>query len=226
MAEGYKFIDIPAYAAVNIDNNNNVTPDKIYEQAVAFRNIYEKLKPLSKKVSVSNGDPIPASEWKLIHNIPQVLIVQLALSNELLLKAVLFGSTGRLEMGHSLISLIDKLDKRYEKYIKQHLEDNGLVRGRWGDVIKASDKVFVTARYGYENGSYKIDFMTLQLINEALDFIYNKMLPTWGDIEKIIDREDKNTVKEINHLIDLEFDEEYQAQLKIELEEFQTAIDD
>ena len=225
MADGYRFIDIPAYAAVSINNEKNVTPDNIYEQAVAFRGIYEKSKPLSKKVSVPNGFPIPVDEWRLIHNIPQSLVVQLALSNELLLKAVLLGSTGKLETGHSLKSLINKLDRRYVKYIKQHLINNNLSDGKWDNVIKSSDKIFITARYGYEVGNYKIDFMTLQLINEALDDIYNNKLPVWWDIKEILDKDNKKN-EEIKRQVDLIFDEKYQAQQKLELEEFEKVFND
>ena len=144
---GYRFKKLPAYAALNINHRAVIiTPGDIYAYAVAFRDVYEKAKTLSKKVSVPSGYPLPIEDWKLVYSVPQALVVQLALSNELLLKAVLLGSTGKLERGHSIKKLLTKLDSRYRNYIEKHLMDNGLGFGKWSEVIKASDEIFVTAR--------------------------------------------------------------------------------
>lgn len=154
MKEGYRFQDLPAYAAVHVNHSKqNTSPSDIYELAVTFRDVYEKAKPLSQKVSAPEGFPLSVDEWRLLYAVPQALIVQLALSNELLLKAILLGSTGILVQGHSLKDLISELDIRYADHIKKHLMANGLKPASWDSVMKASDKIFVTARYGYEKGS-------------------------------------------------------------------------
>ena len=99
--------------------------------------------------------------------------------------------------------------------------DNGLKPGKWSEVIKSSDNIFVTARYGYENGGYKVDFLTLQLINEALDDIFNFKLPDWSNIKEIVDKGASAVNTEIKERIDLIFDEKYQKWFKGELEEFE-----
>lgn len=220
--QGYRFKKLPAYGVLNINHTSNtITPNDIYAYAVAFRDVYEKSKPLSKKVSVPGGYPLPVDDWKFVYSIPQALVVQLALSNELLLKAVLLGSTGKLERGHGMKALLSKLDPRYRNYIEKHLVDNGLKPGKWSEVIKSSDNIFVTARYGYENGGYKVDFLTLQLINEALDDIFNFKLPDWSNVKEIVDKGASSVNTEIKERIDLIFDEKYQKWLKGELEEFE-----
>lgn len=222
VAVGYRFRSLPAYGGININHKSNITtPNDIYAYAVAFREVYEKSKLLSKKVSVPAGYPLPIEDWKFVYSVPQALVVQLALSNELLLKAVILGSTGNLERGHSVSGLLSKLDVRYRNYIEKHLSENGLKSGKWSDVIKASDQIFVTARYGYERGGYKVDFMTLQLINEALDDIFNTKLPDWITIKEIIDNRNTAVQAEIKEQVDLIFNEKYQQQLQKELEEFE-----
>lgn len=99
--------------------------------------------------------------------------------------------------------------------------DNGLKPGEWSEVIKSSDNIFVTARYGYQNGGYKVDFLTLQLINEALDDIFNFKLPDWSNVKEIVDKGASSVNTEIKERIDLIFDEKYQKWLKGELEEFE-----
>lgn len=219
---GYRFKKFPAYGVISINHTSGtITPNDIYTYAVAFRDVYEKSKTLSKKVSVPAGYPLPVDDWKFVYSIPQALAVQLALSNELLLKAVLLGSTGRLERGHSTKALLAKLDPRYRNFIEKHLIDNGLKAGKWSEVIKSSDNIFVTARYGYENGGYKVDFMTLQLINEALDDIFSTKLPEWTTFKEVIDSSSSAMDAELKRQVDLIFDEKYQKQLREQLEEFE-----
>ena len=47
--QGYRFKKLPAYGVLNINHTSNtITPNDIYAYAVAFRDVYEKSKPLSK----------------------------------------------------------------------------------------------------------------------------------------------------------------------------------
>jgi hypothetical protein len=151
-----------------------VIPDDIYEQAIAFRDIYIISKPLSKKVSVPKGYPLPASEKKFVYSIPQALATQIAFSNELLLKAILLTCTNRMFKGHELGKLLKELDPRYITLIKEYLYANGLKLDAWQNVMKSSNNIYKVARYGYEGSNFKIDLKTLQLLNEVLDDIYNK----------------------------------------------------
>lgn len=219
---GYRFRKFPAYGVIIINHKSNtITPDDVYSYAIAFRDVYEKSKILSQKVSVPGGYPLPVEEWKFVYSIPQALVVQLALSNELLLKAVLLGSTGRMHRGHKMSGLMSKLDIRYRNLIEKHLMDNGLKPGKWSEVIRASDNIFVTARYGYESGGYKVDFISLQLINEALDDIFNTKLPEWTSFKEVIDSSISAQDTELKKQVDLIFDEKYQKQLREELIEFE-----
>lgn len=52
--------------------------------------------------------------------------------------------------------------------------------------------------------------MTLQLINEALDDIFNFKLPDWSNIKEIVDKGASSVNTEIKERIDLIFDEKYQ----------------
>lgn len=225
MKKAYRFTKIPAYASIKVSSGRRITPDKIYDQAIAFRKVYLQSIRLSKKVK-DQDSPIRTEEWGLIYSIPQALVTQIAFSNELLLKAIVLGSTGKQVSGHSLRRLVQCLDKRYIDYIKNHLFENGLKKDSWINVLKISDRIFETARYGYEDKDYKIDFMTLQLLHEALDDIYHFMLPDWDDIRNIIDEADINMSSKIHKQVDLIFDEEYQEKLRKELKEWDDAFKD
>lgn len=227
MTEGYRFHNLPAYAAVHVDHRGqNTSPSDIYELAVAFRDVYERAKSLSQKVSVAEGSPLSVDEWRLLYAVPQALIVQLALSNELLLKAILLGSKDVLVHGHSLKGLMSELDVRYVDYIKKYLMANGLKPASWDLVMEASDKIFVTARYGYEQGSYKVDFMTLQLLNESLDDIYHNLLPNWYAVLRIKEEDTTDFQEAMKNQIDQIFDPDYQRQVEKELAEWQKLFDD
>lgn len=148
------------------------------------------------------------------------------ISNELLLKSIILGSTGKSKTGHGLRDLVRGLDPRYVKYIKAHLIENGLKENSWNNVLRISDKIFTSARYGYEDKTYKIDFLTLQLLHEALDDIYHFMLPNWDEVRSILEKADNDVNSKIKEQVDLIFDEEYQANLRKILKEWDDALND
>jgi len=129
-------------------------------------------------------------------------------SNELLLKAILLGSVGQFNKEHSLSSLVGSLDIRYQDIIKKHLKENGLKDDRWDEVLNISAETFVDARYGFENKDYSLDFLTLQLLNEALDDIFNNYLPDWTSLTKAQQKNKARLKKEV----DLMFDKDYQKE--------------
>lgn len=179
-------------------------PNDIYEYASAFRSAYTRSMPMLKKID----DPKWATQQEIrqLHGKPQSLAVQIAMSNELLLKAILLGSTGEFSKEHNLKKLVHTLDERYIGIIKKHLADNGLKEGHWDKVLDMSAQTFVTARYGFEGKDYVLDFRTLQLLNEALDNIFNNYLPDWTALTKTQQKDKERLKKEV----DLIFDENYQ----------------
>lgn len=213
MKKAYRFSKIPAYSGIKISGGRPITPAKIYDQATAFRKIYLQSIKLSKRVK-DEDSPIRTDEWELIYSIPQALVTQIAFSNELLLKAIILGSTGKNKTGHSLRDLVKGLDARYIDYIKAHLIENGLKEDSWDNVLNISDQIFTVARYGYEDKPYKIDFLTLQLMHEALDDIYHFMLPNWDEIRGILEKGGSDRDSKIKEQVDLIFDEEYQKNLQ------------
>jgi len=66
----------------------------------------------------------------------------------------------------------------------------------------------VDARYGFENKDYSLDFLTLQLLNEALDDIFNNYLPDWTSLTKAQQKNKARLKKEV----DLMFDKDYQKE--------------
>lgn len=223
--KAYRFTKIPAYTAIKVSGGRPITPEKIYDQAVAFRKVYLQSIRLSKRVK-DEDSPIRTDEWGLIYSLPQALVTQIAFSNELILKAIILGSTGKIKTGHGLRSLIKGLDPRYVEYIKAHLIENGLKEDSWDNVLEISDQIFTSARYGYEDKSYKIDFLTLQLLHEALDDIYHFMLPNWGEIQRILEKAEDDLDHKIKEQGDLIFDEDYQANLQKILKEWDDALND
>lgn len=203
----YRFKKVPGnFGLAKINKSKSLTPNDIYRYAKAFRSVYTHSMPILQKF----GDPKWPSQNELeqLHGKAQSLAVQIAMSNELLLKAILLGSTGELTKGHDLKKLINRLDERYVKIIKEHLEENGLKDNHWDKVLKMSAQVFVSARYGFEPNNYDLDFRTLQLLNEALDDIFNNFLPDWTRLTKAQQENKERLKKEI----DLIFDEDYQKE--------------
>src|SRR6185312_9487522 len=143
----FRFKKVPAnLGLIRHTEKERLIPDDIYEYAKSFRSVYTRSMPVLKKIA----DPKWAShqEIKQLYGKPQSLAVQIALSNELLLKAILLGSTGEIIKEHNLKKLINNLDTRYINIIKQHLEENGLKEGRWNNVLNMSAQTFVDTRYG------------------------------------------------------------------------------
>lgn len=205
----YKFNKLPAnFGHIKINKSESLIPNDIYEYAKAFRSVYTRSAPILKKIT----DPKWAEqhEIKQFNGKAQSLAVQIAMSNELLLKAILMGSTGEFKKEHNLKKLVRSLDVRYQDIIKKHLEDNELKDGHWNKVLNMSAQTFVTARYGFEGEDYVLDFRTLQLLNEALDNIYNNYLPDWTVLTKIQQKNKERIKKEV----DLIFDENYQKEQK------------
>ncbi|MFZ1317346.1 MAG: HEPN domain-containing protein [Candidatus Saccharimonas aalborgensis] len=203
----YKFKKLPAnFGRIKINKGESLIPNDIYEYAKAFRGVYTRSAPILKKIA----DPKWAEhqEIKQMCGKAQSLAVQIAMSNELLLKAILLGSTGEFSKEHNLKKLVNSLDKRYQEIIKKHLKDNGLKDGHWDKILNMSAQTFVTARYGFEGKGYVLDFMTLQLLNEALDDIFNNYLPDWTALTKAQQENKKRLKKEL----DLIFDEDYQKE--------------
>jgi hypothetical protein len=161
-------------------------------------------------------------EIEQLHGKVQSLAVQIAISSELLLKAILLGSTGRLIKGHNLKRLVESLDERYQEIIKAHFKENGLKDGKWDEVLDVSAQTFVDARYGFEGKEYVLEFRTLQLLNEALDNIYNNYLPNWLALTKEEQKDEDRLKKEV----DLIFDEDYQKQQAEERKMWNKALKD
>lgn len=187
-------------------------PTNIYEYAVSFRSIYTRSMPMLKKIAdpnLANSDEI-----QQLYGKAQSLAVQISMSNEHLLKAILLASTGRLVKGHNLKELIYKLDKRYVDIIKNHLESNGLVEGRMDLVLDTSAETFVTARYGFEGGKYELDFRTLQLLNEVLDDIFNNRTPDWTTLTREQQQDSKKLAQELDLIFNVDYQKERAKQLR------------
>lgn len=177
----YRFKKVPAnLGLVKLNGNKRLIPDDIYEYAKSFRSVFTRSMPLLKKIS--NPDWATHEEIIQLYGKAQSLAVQIAISNELLLKAILYASTGKLKHGHDLKKLINSLDKRHVQVIKNHLTNNGLKTESWDKVLGMSALTFLDARYGFEGREYVLDFRTLQLLNEALDDIFNNLVPDWKSL--------------------------------------------
>lgn len=203
----YRFKKVPAnLGLVKLNRKEQLIPNDIYEYAKAFRGVYTRSMPMLKKIT----DPKWATQQEItqLYGKAQSLAVQIAMSNELLLKAILLGSTGEFSREHNLKKLVISLDKRYLEIIKKHFKDNGLKDDKWNKVLNMSAQTFVTARYGFEGKDYVLDFVTLQLLNEALDDIFNNYLPDWTALTKAQQENKKRLKKEV----DLIFDEDYQKE--------------
>lgn len=215
----YKFKKLPAnFGRIKINKGESLIPNDIYEYANAFRGVYTRSAPILKKIA----DPKWAEhqEIKQMCGKAQSLAVQIAMSNELLLKAILLGSTGEFSKEHNLKKLVNSLDKRYQEIIKKHLKDNGLKDGHWDKILNMSAQTFVTARYGFEGKGYVLDFMTLQFLNEVLDYIYNNKLPKWEDLDKKIQKNKELIKKEVDLIFDKDYQEEMARQSKYFSKEF------
>lgn len=204
----YKFKKLPAnFGRIKLNHSSgSLIPNDIYEYAKAFRNVYTRSAPILKAFADPNW--AEHQEIKQLYGKAQSLAVQIAMSNELLLKAILLGSTGEFSKEHNLKRLISNLDTRYQDIIKKHFKDNGLKDGKWNKVLNMSAQTFVDARYGFESKGYVLDFMTLQLLNEALDNIFNNYLPDWTALTKAQQENKERLKKEV----DLIFDEDYQKE--------------
>jgi len=211
----FRFKKTPGnFGLVNHPDNERVIPSDIYEYAKSFRSVYTRSSPLLKPIT--NLELATYEELHQLYGKAQSLAIQIALSNELLLKAILLGSTTDPGWGHSLKELINKLDDRYVKIIKKHLEENGLKDGAWDKVLEMSALTFKTARYGFKSEGYALDFRTLQLLNEALDDIFNSFVPDWTRLTQ----EEQGDQERLKKEVDLLFDEEYQRKQATELREW------
>jgi len=210
----FRFNKVPANIGLFKHNGGErLLPQGIYDYATSFRSIYTRSMPLLKKFT----DPSwPSSqEATQLYGKAQSLGVQIALSNELLLKAILLASKGELSKGHNLKTLLNRLDSRYIDIIKQHLVSNGLKKGKWNKVLDMSALTFIDARYGFEGKDYVIDFRTHQLLNEVLDDIYNNLIPDWTNLTKE-QQADKGALKEeVDLLFDVDYQKEKAEQLKM-----------
>ncbi len=204
----YKFKKLPAnFGHIKLNHSSgSLIPSDIYEYALAFRNVYTRSAPILK--AFADPDWAQHQEVKQLYGKAQSLAVQIAMSNELLLKAILLGSTGEFSKEHSLKRLVGNLDTRYQDIIKKHFKDSGLKDGKWDKVLNMSALTFVDARYGFESKDYSLDFQTLQLLNEALDNIFNNYLPDWTALTKAQQENKERLKKEV----DLIFDEDYQKE--------------
>lgn len=215
----YRFKKVPAdLGLVKLNSSERLIPDDIYEYAQAFRSVYTRSMPILEKIADLKW--ATHQEIMQLYGKAQSLAVQIAISNELLLKAILLGSTGELSKGHDLRKLINTLDKRYINLIKEHLKGNGLNDGNWDKVLKMSAQTFVAARYGFEGKEYVLDFRTLQLLNEALDDIFNNYLPNWAALTEVQQENAERLKKEV----DLIFDEDYQKEQAEERKLWQKAF--
>jgi hypothetical protein len=204
----YKFKKVPGnLGQVKLNHSTgSVTPNDIYEYAKAFRNVYTRSVPILK--AFADPDLVTHNEVEQLNGKAQSLAVQIAMSNELLLKAILLGSSGKIIEKHNLQELVSSLDTRYQDIIKNHFKDNGLSDGKWDKVLNMSALTFIDARYGFESKDYVLDFRTLQLLNESLDNIFNNYLPDWTTLTKA---EQENKVR-LKKEVDLIFDEDYQKE--------------
>jgi len=217
----YKFKKLPAnFGRINLSKSDSLIPSDIYEYAKAFRDVYTRSAPGLKAFADPNW--ATHQEIKQLYGKAQSLAVQIAMSNELLLKAILLGSIGKFSKEHSLKKLVDSLDARYQEIIKKHFKDNGLNDGKWNEVLNISAQTFVNARYGFEGKDYSLDFMTLQLLNEALDNIFNNYLPDWTTLTKAQQKDKDRLKKEV----DLIFDEDYQKEQADKLKLLRKAFKD
>lgn len=177
----YRFKKVPAnLGLVKLNRREHLVPSDIYEYARAFRSVFTRSMPMLKKIA----DPKWATQQEVaqLYGKAQGLAVQIAMSNELLLKAILLGSSGEFVRGHNVNNLINSLDERYVKILKAHLIANGLKPDSWNKVLDMSAQTFVTARYGFEGEEYVLDFRTMQLLNESLDDIFNNYVPDWKSL--------------------------------------------
>jgi hypothetical protein len=218
----YKFKKLPAnFGRINLNHSNgSLIPSDIYEYAKAFRDVYTRSAPILKAFADPNW--AEHQEIKQLYGKAQSLAVQISMSNELLLKAILLGSTGRFSKEHNLKRLTSNLDVRYQNIIKKYFKDNGLKDGKWNKVLDMSAQTFVDARYGFETKDYVLDFMTLQLLNEALDNIFNNYLPDWTTLTKIQQKSKERLKKEV----DLIFDEDYQKEQAKQWKLLRKALED
>lgn len=204
----YKFKKLPAnFGQIKLNHSSaSLIPNDIYEYAKAFRNVYTRSAPILKAFEDPNW--AQHEEIRQLYGKAQSLAVQIAMSNELLLKAILLGSTGNFIKEHNLKMLIESLDARYQEIIRAHFKENGLKDDKWDKVLDMSAQTFVDARYGFESKDYVLDFRTLQLLNESLDDVFNNYLPDWTALTKD-EQKDKNRLKKE---VDLIFDEDYQKE--------------
>lgn len=218
----YKFKKLPAnFGQIKLNHSNgSLIPSDIYEYARAFRNVYTRSAPILK--AFADPDWAQHQEIKQLYGKAQSLAVQIAMSNELLLKAILLGSTGEFIKGHNLQKLVNSLDTRYQDIIKNHFKDNGLNDGKWDKVLNTSALTFIDARYGFEIKDYVLDFSTLQLLNESLDNIFNNYLPDWTTLTKSQQKNQKRLQEEV----DLIFDENYQREQTEERKLWRKALKD
>lgn len=217
----YKFKKLPAnFGQIKLNKSDSLIPSDIYEYAKSFRDVYTRSAPILKKIADPNW--AGHQEIKQLYGKAQSLAVQIAMSNELLLKAILLGSTGKFSKEHNLKKLVNSLDTRYQDIIKIHFKENGLVDGKWDKVINMSAQTFIDARYGFEGKDYVLDFMTLQLLNESLDNIFNNYLPDWTALTKAQQENEARLKKEV----DLIFDEDYQKEQAEELKLWCKALKD
>ena len=224
----YKFKKLPAnFGQIKLNKSNSLTPSDIYEYAKSFRSVYTRSAPILKKIT----DPNWAGHEEIIqlYGKAQSLAVQIAMSNELLLKAILLGSTGQFSKEHNLKKLVNSLDTRYQDIIKVHFKENGLIDGKWDKVLNMSAQTFVDARYGFEGKDYVLDFRTLQLLNEALDNIFNNYLPSWDvlrESQTALEEAQQKNKERLQKEVDLIFDEDYQKQQAEERREWHKALKD
>lgn len=217
----YKFKKLPAsFGQIRLNKSESLIPSDIYEYAKSFRSVYTRSAPILKKIADPNLAEL--HEIKQLYGKAQSLAVQIAMSNELLLKAILLGSTGKFSKEHNLKKLVESLDTRYQDIIKAHFKENGLNDGKWDKVLDMSAQTFVDARYGFEGKDYVLDFRTLQLLNESLDNIFNHYLPDWLALTKDEQKDEKKLKQEV----DLIFDEDYQEQQAEERRQWHKALKD
>lgn len=185
-----KFRKLPGgYGQVKIQGQENVYPLDIYNYAVAFRKIYTRSAPILKPIADKVWGATHDGSVQFYDGSAQALATQIAFSDELMMKAIILGSTGELGETtkiHSLKSLFsDFLDERYQKIIISYLEKNGLSQGKLEDVLDTSSRIFIDARYGFDKkDEYTLDFITLQLLNEVLCKIFTRYVPDWTMMTK------------------------------------------
>lgn len=217
----YKFKKLPAnFGQIKLSKSDSLIPSDIYEYAKSFRGVYTRSAPILKKIA----DPNWAGHEEItqLYGKAQSLAVQIAMSNELLLKAILLGSTGKFSKEHNLKKLVNSLDTRYQDIIKIHFKENGLIEGKWDKVLNMSAQTFIDARYGFEGKDYVLDFRTLQLLNEALDNIFNNYLPNWDvlqesqtTLEEVQQKNKERIQKEVDLIFDGDYQKEQADQLKL-----------